>query len=71
MAGNQTKTGREYWLELNIIPLPDDSGRVTHFALIGRDLNDLRKTEPALRVAASTYALTGLNPAYIHGACRV
>ena len=60
VVGNQTKTGREYWLELNIIPLPDDSGQITHFALIGRDLTDLRETEHALRVAASTDLLTGL-----------
>ena len=58
---NETKTGREYWLEINIIPMPDESGRVTHFALIGRDLTDVRETEHALRVAASTDALTGLS----------
>ncbi|MDA0261136.1 MAG: sensor domain-containing diguanylate cyclase [Proteobacteria bacterium] len=56
---NETKTGREYWLELNIIPMPDAQGRVTHFALIGRDLTDLRETEHSLRVAASTDLLTG------------
>ena len=49
---NETRSGSEYWLELNIIPLPDESGRITHFALIGRDLTDLRESEQALRVAA-------------------
>ena len=58
---NETRSGREYWLELNIIPLPDESGRITPFALIGRDLTDLRESEQALRVAASTDALTGLS----------
>ena len=58
---NETRSGSEYWLELNIIPLPDESGRITHFALIGRDLTDLRESEQALRVAASTDALTGLS----------
>ena len=61
VVANETKSGRVYWLELNIIPLPDESGRITHFALIGRDLTDLRESEQALRLAASTDALTGLS----------
>lgn len=58
---NETRSGREYWLELNIIPLLDENGRITHFALIGRDLTDLRESEHSLRVAAATDALTGLS----------
>ena len=58
---NETKSGREYWLELNIIPLPDENGQINNFALIGRDLTGLRESEYALRVAASTDALTGLS----------
>jgi len=35
---NISKTGRQYWLALSIIPLQDSEGVVTHFAAIERDV---------------------------------
>ena len=31
---NYSKTGEEYWLDLNIVPLRNDAGEITHFAAI-------------------------------------
>lgn len=37
---NYTKKGRPYWLEINIIPLRNRFGKVTHFAAIERDVTE-------------------------------
>ncbi len=57
---NYAKDGRSYWLDLNIIPLADEPGAVTHFAAIERDVTAQKATETALRDLASTDELTGL-----------
>ena len=46
---NYSKFGRKYWLDLNIIPLKDSNGEVTHFAAIERDLTEIKKTEEEIR----------------------
>ena len=46
---NYAKDGREYWLDLQILPLPGTDGRVTHFAAIERDLTDRHMAEQAQR----------------------
>lgn len=43
---NYSKSGREYWLDMNIVPLVDADGGVRYFAAIERDLTE--------RVAAET-----------------
>lgn len=37
---NYGKNGRPYWLDVNIIPLKNKLGRVTHFAAIERDVTE-------------------------------
>ncbi len=39
---NYTKKGHPYWLEMNIIPLTNKYGEVTHFAAIERDVSERR-----------------------------
>ncbi|WP_339725461.1 diguanylate cyclase [uncultured Paraglaciecola sp.] len=39
---NYSKTGQPYWLDINIIPLFDRNGEVTHFAAIERDVTENR-----------------------------
>ncbi|WP_455209658.1 PAS domain-containing sensor histidine kinase [Kaarinaea lacus] len=46
---NYSKSGEEYWLELQIIPLKDHKGKVTHFAAIERDITERHRAEQALR----------------------
>jgi len=35
---NYTKGGAPYWVDLKIVPLRNDFGKITHFGLIGRDV---------------------------------
>ncbi len=35
---NYTKSGEEFWIELNISPVTDNSGKVTHFVAVQRDV---------------------------------
>ena len=48
------------WLDTNIVPLRDTHGRVTHFAIIGRDLTATKQLQQELLLMASTDPLTGL-----------
>lgn len=42
---NYDRDGRSYWLDMQIMPLRDTHGRVTHFAAIERDLTEKRRAE--------------------------
>jgi diguanylate cyclase (GGDEF)-like protein/PAS domain S-box-containing protein len=57
---NYTKTGHEYWLDLSIIPLTDNKGKVTHYAAIERDVSDQKTLEIKLDELAKKDELTGL-----------
>ena len=46
---NYSKSGRKYWLDMNIIPLKNSKGEVTHFAAIERDLTDIKEAEEEIR----------------------
>ena len=46
---NYSKSGKKYWLDINIIPLKDSHGEVTHFAAIERDLTEIKKAEDEIR----------------------
>lgn len=57
---NYSKTGDEYWLDMNIIPLKDKNGEVTHFAAIERDVTEQKNYEQELERLSRTDPLTGL-----------
>tara|TARA_R110002072_G_scaffold84678_2_gene191954 strand:- start:1611 stop:7277 length:5667 start_codon:yes stop_codon:yes gene_type:complete len=46
---NYTKAGEEFWLELDIVPLADSSGKYTHWVSIERDITERHKFEEQLR----------------------
>ena len=46
---NYGKGGREYWIELNIIPIADSLGNYTHFVSVERDITESKQAEQELR----------------------
>jgi PAS domain S-box-containing protein len=48
---NYTKQGAEYWVEIDIVPLADRSGRVTHLVSIERDISERKALERQVREA--------------------
>lgn len=56
-----SKSGEEYWLDINVVPLLESNGQVTHFATIERDLTATKRLQEELSRLASTDTLTGLN----------
>jgi diguanylate cyclase (GGDEF)-like protein/PAS domain S-box-containing protein len=55
---NYTKLGKEYWIDLSILPLRDNKGNVTHFASIQRDITEQKNLERKLQVLCRTDPLT-------------
>lgn len=56
---NYTKEGKEYWVDISILPLHDSKGRVTHFAAIQRDISEQKRNEIKLNMLSKTDSLTG------------
>jgi len=52
---NYTKAGTEYWIELNLAPVASDTGVVTHFVAIERDITARRAAEAALQDSVEQY----------------
>ncbi|MEM8916084.1 MAG: diguanylate cyclase, partial [Pseudomonadota bacterium] len=46
---NYMKSGEDYWIEINITPIFDESGRHTHFMSIERDITDRKRYEEESR----------------------
>jgi PAS domain S-box-containing protein len=46
---NYSKSGKEYWVEMELVPVFNAAGQCTHFAGIQRDVTEARKTESRLR----------------------
>jgi PAS domain S-box-containing protein len=42
---NYKKDGSEYWVDLNIVPLRDDKGNLTHYLSIHRDITEKKLSE--------------------------
>jgi diguanylate cyclase (GGDEF)-like protein/PAS domain S-box-containing protein len=55
-----TKSGQPCWLDANIVPLKDGSGRVSHFVAIERDITAAKSLEEKLTRLATRDELTGL-----------
>ncbi len=42
---NYTKSGEEFWIELDIVPVADGSGRFTHWVAVDRDITERKRAE--------------------------
>lgn len=64
---NYRKDQTEFWVELNIVPLTDQQGRLTHFVAIQRDISDRKWAESALLATQSRLRyLLSSSPAVIY-----
>lgn len=54
---NYTKTGQPFWLEIDISPLRDSAGLVTHFVAIERDVSQRKAFEIAQQTSEKRLAL--------------
>ena len=57
---NYSKSGKEYWLDLSILPLRNPRGVVTHYVAIERDVTAQIDLQHQLEKLSSTDSLTGL-----------
>lgn len=48
---NYAKDGRESWLDINLYPLSNEYGKVTHFVAMERDITQSRQNEEQLKQA--------------------
>lgn len=54
---NYCRDGREYWLEIDITPLTDETGRPTHFVAVQRNSTERRQTEASLKLAEQRFRM--------------
>ncbi len=57
---NYDKQGNELWLDINLVPLYDEHGKLAYYAAIERDLTDHKRKQSRLEDMATTDSLTGL-----------
>ena len=66
---NYTKSGAEFWLELDIVPIADSIGWYTHWIAIGRDITQRKQAELDLsRLGRALELRNALSQAIIHSA---
>lgn len=42
---NYTKNGKEYCVDINIVPLRDDTGEIIQFAIVEREISDRKQAQ--------------------------
>ena len=57
---NYSRSGEEFWLETNIVPVHDANRRVTHFVATQRDITQRKRAEAQIERLAFYDQLTGL-----------
>ncbi|MDR3405033.1 MAG: PAS domain S-box protein [Chthoniobacter sp.] len=73
---NYTKSGEEFWIELEIVPVADATGRFTHWVSVERDITERNRTGERFRRLVDSNAqgvifwktngeITGANDAFL------
>ena len=63
---NYSKSGEEFWLELEIVPITNDQGEYTHWVSIERDVTERRALEARLRESQKLEAMGQLTGGVAH-----
>ena len=64
---NYRKNGSEFWVDLNLVPILDDHGALTHYVALQRDITDRKWAEKALiATQARLKYLLSSNPSVIY-----
>ncbi len=54
---NYTKAGQEFWVELDLVPVADETGAWTHFVAIERDITARKMADEELRANSERYQM--------------
>jgi diguanylate cyclase (GGDEF)-like protein/PAS domain S-box-containing protein len=57
---NYTKSGEPCWIEMDLVPFASESGGVTHWVAVARDITERRRSADAIHQLAFFDVLTGL-----------
>ncbi|WP_198025298.1 putative bifunctional diguanylate cyclase/phosphodiesterase [Salinisphaera hydrothermalis] len=68
---NQRKDGGEFWVELSIVPVADDSGRYTHWISVQRDISERKQAEAIADQARIAEAENAALEAKLHERQRI
>ncbi|KAM3111737.1 PAS domain S-box protein [Phormidesmis sp. 146-33] len=64
---NYRKDGSEFWVDLNIVPIVDLAGNLTHYVALQRDITDRKWAEKALLATQARFKyLLSSNPSVIY-----
>jgi len=55
-----TRAGTPFWMQVEMVPFAGDSGAITHWVVVGRDVTDARNAADAIHRLAFYDGLTGL-----------
>lgn len=55
-----TKSGKHFWIEVNIVPFASEGKSITHWVTVGRDITERRRSADAIHQLAFFDVLTGL-----------
>lgn len=54
---NYTKDGDQIWLDLDVVPIKRDDGRVTHWVSVSRDITEAKHTEERVALSEERFRL--------------
>lgn len=54
---NYTKSGEEFWIELDIVPIADETGWFTHWVSVERDITERKRVEEEIRLYQERFRL--------------
>lgn len=57
---NYTKSGEEFWIELDIVPIADESGLYTHWVAVERDVTERKRADEEIHLNQERFRLVAI-----------